>query len=50
MDSKLSQEIRELLDQGHSPWSVSMILDVPRDWVYAAESDEESTVDKTDLY
>ena len=50
MDKKLEQEIRELLDQGHTPWSISLILDVPRDWVYAAESDEEPQVDIRDLY
>ena len=51
MDKKLEHDIRKLLDDGYSPWSISMILDIPQNWVYSEESDEEPvTQDSSDLY
>jgi hypothetical protein len=35
--SDLKVQIQELLDAGHQPREVAMMLDVPVSWVYEAE-------------
>ncbi len=38
--SDILVDIEELLDQGHEPRTVALMLDIPIDWVYTVEEGE----------